>query len=89
MDAWCKKVMRSRLEPMKKIARMLRSHRVLILNWFEAKGRLSLGAVEGLNNKLKASIRKSYGFRTPEALKIMLYHKLGDLPEPEVAHRFC
>lgn len=89
MDAWCKKVMRSRLEPMKKIARMLRTHRALILNWFEAKGRLSLGAVEGLNNKLKASIRKSYGFRTPEALKVMLYHKLGNLPEPEVAHRFC
>lgn len=89
MDAWCKKVMRSRLEPMKKIARMLRSHRALILNWFEVKGQLSLGAVEGLNNKLKASIRKSYGFRTPEALKIMLYHKLGKLPEPEITHSFC
>lgn len=89
LDEWCRKVMRSRLEPMKKIARMLRSHRPLILNWFEAKGQLSLGAVEGLNNKLKASIRKSYGFRTPAALKIMLYHKLGQLPEPSVTHRFC
>jgi transposase len=89
LDGWCKKVMRSRLDPMKKIAAMLRSHRALILNWFEAKGRLSLGAVEGLNNKLKASIRKSYGFRTAEALKVMLYHKLGNLPEPEPTHRFC
>lgn len=89
LDAWCKKAMRSRLEPMKKVARMLRSHRTLLLNWFEAKGQIHLGAVEGMNNKLKASIRKSYGFRTAEALKIMLYHKLGNLPEPPVTHRFC
>ncbi len=89
MDQWCKKVMRSRLEPMKKIARMIRVHKPLILNWFAARDEVSLGAVEGLNNKLKASIRTSYGFRTPKAIKIMLYHKLGTLPEPELTHRFC
>jgi transposase len=89
MDQWCTKAMRSRIEPMKKIARMIRSHKPLILNWFEARGQLSLGAVEGLNNKLKASIRKSYGFRTARAIKIMLYHKLGELPTPQLAHRFC
>ena len=89
MDQWCKKVMRSRLEPMKKIARMIRVHKPLILNWFAARDEVSLGAVEGLNNKLKASIRTSYGFRTPKAIKIMLYHKLGALPQPELTHRFC
>ena len=89
MDQWCRKVMRSRIDPMKKIARMLRSHRPLILNWFQARGQISLGAVEGLNNKLKASIRKSYGFRTSYAMKIVLYHKLGRLPEPQFTHRFC
>jgi len=89
MDQWCKKVMRSRLEPMKKIARMIRTHKPLILNWFEARDEVSLGAVEGLNNKLKASIRTSYGFRTAKAIKIMLYHKLGALPEPQLTHRFC
>ncbi|MHB8388453.1 MAG: transposase, partial [Acidobacteriaceae bacterium] len=84
-----------RLEPMKKIARMIRVHKPLILNWFAARDEVSLGAVEGLNNKLnlnnklKASIRTSYGFRTPKAIKIMLYHKLGALPEPELTHRFC
>ena len=89
MDQWCKKVMRSRLEPMKKIARMIRTHKPLILNWFAARDDVSLGAVEGLNNKLKASIRTSYGFRTAKAIKIMLYHKLGALPEPQLTHRFC
>jgi transposase len=89
LDQWCKKVMRSRLEPMKKIARMIRTHKPLILNWFEARDEVSLGAVEGLNNKLKASIRTAYGFRTAKAIKIMLYHKLGALPEPQLTHRFC
>jgi transposase len=89
MEQWCTKAMRSRLEPMQKIARMLRSHKTLILNWFEARGQVSLGAVEGLNNRLKANLRKSYGFRTYKAIKVMLYHKLGALPEPELAHRFC
>lgn len=89
MVQWCKKAMRSRMEPMKKIARMLRKHKPLILNWFEVRGQLSLGAVEGLNNKLKASLRSSYGFRTAKAIKVMLYHKLGALPEPDLPHRFC
>jgi transposase len=89
MDQWCKKAMRSRLDPMKKIAGMLRLHKPLILNWFQARDEVSLGAVEGLNNKLKASIRTSYGFRTANAIKVMLYHKLGALPEPKFTHRFC
>ena len=89
MHQWCTKAMRSRLEPMKRIARMLRAHKPLIMNWFEAREQISLGAVEGLNNRLKASIRNSYGFRTSRAIKIMLYHKLGALPEPELTHRFC
>jgi transposase len=89
MNRWCTKALRSRLEPMKKIARMLRAHQPLILNWFEARGQVSLGAAEGLNNRLKANLRKSYGFRTYKAIKVMLYHKLGALPEPQFAHRFC
>jgi hypothetical protein len=31
---------------------MLRAHEPLILNWFRAKGEISNGAVEGLNNKI-------------------------------------
>jgi transposase len=51
--------MRSRLEPMKKVAWSIRAHRPLILNWFRAKGTVSAGAVEGLNNKVKLVTRKS------------------------------
>jgi len=88
LDKWCTQVMRSRLEPMKKVARTIRAHKPLILNWFEAKGVISLGAVEGQNNKAKVVIRKSYGFKTAEMLKISLYHKLGKLPVPKLAHEY-
>ena len=80
--------MRSRIEPMKKIARSMREHRELILNYFRAQKLLSSGVVEGLNNKAKVTMRKSYGFRTFRCLELALYHSLGKLPEPEASIRF-
>ena len=88
LDEWCRQVMRSRIEPMKKIARSLREHRELILNYFRAQKLLSIGVVEGLNNKAKVTMRKSYGFRTFRCLELALYHSLGKLPEPESTHDF-
>jgi transposase len=88
LDEWCRQTMRSRIEPMKKIARSLRKHRELILNYFRAHKLLSSGVVEGLNNKAKVTMRKSYGFRTFRALELALYHSLGKLPEPDSTHDF-
>lgn len=89
LDCWCQRVMRSRIEPMKKVARMLQRHDELILNWFRARGEVSTGVVEGLNNKIRVVTRRSYGFRTYKAMELALYHNLGRLPEPETTHRFC
>jgi len=89
LDYWCARAMRSRLEPIKKVARMLRTHEPLILNWFRAKGEISSGAVEGLNNKIRVVTRRAYGLRTFRAMEIALYHSLGRLPEPESPHKFC
>jgi len=88
LDKWCTKTMRSKIEPMKKMARQLRRHRPLLLNWFRAKGQFSSGIVEGFNTKAKLTTRKSYGFRTYHATEIALYHALGALPVPETAHEF-
>src|SRR2546426_10314638 len=88
LDDWCRQTMRSRIEPMKKIVRMLRSHRDLILNYFKARKVISSGTIEGLNNKAKVTMRKSYGFRTFRVTELALYHSLGKLPEPETAHKF-
>jgi transposase len=89
LDYWCFRAMHSRLEPMKKVARLLPAHQELLLNWFRAKGEISAGAVEGLNHKLRVVTRRSYGFRTYRAMEIALYHTLGRLPEPPWTHRFC
>ena len=89
LDEWCTRAMRSKIEPMKKVARSFRKKRQLILNWFHAGGTISAGIVEGFNNKLKLITRKSYGFRTQEAYETALYHNLGALPEPEFTHEFC
>jgi len=85
---WTFQAMRSRIEPVKKIARMLRRHKPLILNWFRARGSISAGPVEGMNNKLKVITRRAFGLRTFKATEVALYHTLGALPVPKVAHRF-
>jgi transposase len=88
LDKWIQRTMLSRIEPMKKVAKMLKKHKPLIMNWFEVKGKLSSGVVEALNNNAKLTIRKAYGFRQYETLKYALYHRLGDLPLPERTHNF-
>jgi transposase len=62
--------------------------RELILNYFRAKKKFSSGVVESLNNKVKVIMRKSYGFRICRITELALYHVLGKLPEPELAHTF-
>ena len=89
LDGWLRRAMRSRLEPIKKVARSIRTHQTLILNWFAARKEFSSGIVEGLNYRVKLTIRKAYGFRTLEAAEIALYHALGRLPEPQLTHEFC
>lgn len=89
LDRWCSRTMRSRIEPMKKVARMLRNHRELLLNWFRARKAISGAVVEGFNNRAKLTTRKAYGFRTFRAAEVALYHTLAVLPEPETTHRFC
>ena len=89
LDQWCTRAMRSKIEPMKEMARTLRRHRTVLLNWFAARGEISNGSVEGMNNKAKLALKKAYGFKSYETIEIALYHQLGKLPEPPQTHRFC
>jgi transposase len=88
LDNWITKALQSRLEPMKKVARMLRSHRGLIGNYFRAKKLYNGGVVEGLNLKCNLVKRRAYGLCTFPALQVSLYHNLRALLEPEFARRF-
>lgn len=85
---WLTRAMRSRLPEIKKVAKRLRKYQHLLLNYFSLKERLSNGIVEGFNLKAKLTMRKSFGFRQFNTIEIALYHALGNLPEPQLTHRF-
>jgi len=78
---WMRSAMCSRLEPFKKFVRMLRSHLSGILPW--TKLRLSNGAVEGMNNKIKSISHRSFGFRNAQYFIAAIYHGCARLPLPE------
>ena len=88
LQRWCFRTMRSNIEPMKDIAKMLRRHQELILNWFRARKQFNNGIVEGLNLKWNLTVRKAFGFRTFNALQMDSFHQLDELPEPQFTHEF-
>src|SRR5262249_35299519 len=80
LEKWMRSAMSSRLEPFKKFVRMLRSHLDGILPW--TQHRVSNGAVEGMNNKIKSISHRSFGFRTAENFIAAIYHCCTRLPLP-------
>jgi transposase len=80
---WMNSAMRSKLEPFKKFVQMLRSHLDGVLAW--TKTRLSNGAVEGMNNKIKSISHRSFGFRSAENFIAAIYHCCARLPLPAEA----
>jgi len=80
LEKWMRSAMSSRLEPFKKFVRMLRSHLDGILPW--TTQRLSNGAVEGMNNKIKSISHRSFGFRTAKTFIAAIYHCCARLPLP-------
>ena len=67
---------------------MLQNHRELLLNYFITGKQYNSGIVEGLNRKINLTIRKGFGYRSFKVFQIAIYHQLGELPEPEMTHRF-
>lgn len=80
LTKWMRSAVRSRLEPFKKFVHMLRSHLDGVLAW--TKARVSNGAVEGMNNKIKSISHRSFGFRTAEYFIAAIYHCCARLPLP-------
>lgn len=74
MNSRCQRTMKTKLEPMKKVAKILELKQQLVFNWFDTDPRLSSGTVEAMNNKAKLTMRKVYRFRTENHLKYALYH---------------
>lgn len=76
-DRWYGWAIRSRLAPVKKVARMCKAHLPNILTFFVH--RLTNGPIEGLNNKIQGLIKKAYGYRNKERFKADIFFHLGGL----------
>ena len=74
---WYAWAIRCRLAPIKKVARMCKSHLDNILTFFVHK--LTNGPIEGLNNKIQGLIKKAYGYRNKERFKTDIFFHLGGL----------
>lgn len=61
----------SRMKPMVKVAKMLKSHWKGVMNWF--RYRENNGILEGFNSLIQAAKAKARGYRTAKNLKIIAY----------------
>ena len=76
-DKWYSWAIRSRLEPMKKAARMIKSHLWGIINAVVLG--VSNGPAESINSRIKAIKVKSRGFRNKQRFANAIYFHLGGL----------
>jgi transposase len=74
---WYAWAIRSRLEPIKKVARSFKAHLDNILTYFTH--RITNAALEGLNSKISGLVKKACGYRNRERLKTDLLFHLGGL----------
>jgi transposase len=88
LDFWCHQTMRSRIEPLKKIARTLRSHRALLLNYFKAAKAVLQRSHRGAQQQSQSYHEKILWFPSFRILELALYHSLGKPPQPELTHEF-
>ena len=74
---WYSAAMRSRLDPVKKVARMIKDHLPQVLNYFIH--RVTNAFSEGMNSRIQGLIKQANGYRNRERLKRDLYFHLGNL----------
>ena len=74
---WMAWAMRSRLAPVLRVARMIRSHLANILTFFDH--RVTNAVAEGLNSKIMSITRRCGGFRNPENFKTAIHFHCGGL----------
>lgn len=71
-ERWQDSLKWQRLEPYRKFARMVEKHWFGIASYCHPDHKVSLGLVEGLNNKIRVLQRRAYGYRDEEYLKLKI-----------------
>ena len=71
-ERWRDSLKWQRLEPYEKFAQMIDNHWDGIASYCHPENKCSLGMVEGLNNKIKVLMRRAYGYRDEEYLRLKI-----------------
>lgn len=74
---WNSWAVRSRLKPVRKVAKMIRDHLEGILNFCRVP--ITNAVAEGLNSRITAVKQRACGFRNPENFKTAIYFFCGGL----------
>jgi transposase len=77
LKQWCTNVLRSKVEPMKDVARMIRKHFDGIVAW--AQTRQTNGFIEALNGLFQAAKRKARGYTRFATMRTVLFLIAGKL----------
>ena len=71
LERWCTCVMRSKVDPMKDVARMIRSHLQGIVAW--AQTRQTNGFLEAINGLFQAAKRRARGFTRIATIRTVIF----------------
>lgn len=71
-ERWRDALKWQRLGPYEEFAQMIERHWDGIASYCHPENKCSLGMVEGLNNKIKVLMRRAYGYRDEEYLKLKI-----------------
>jgi transposase len=77
LHQWCTNVMRSKVEPMKDVARLIRRHFDGIVAWTQT--RPTNGFIEAINGLFQAAKRKARGYARFETMRTVLFLIAGKL----------
>jgi transposase len=83
--AWYQWAVRSRLTPVRKVARLLNGHLDNVLTYFEH--RITNAVSEGLNNKIQAIKHNAFGYRNREHFRIAIFFHCGGLDLLPATHK--
>jgi len=78
LKLWCEWVMDSKIEPMKKVVKTIKTHWNWIMNYIEKK--INNWIVEWLNSIIQTIKRRARWYRNFDNFKTMIYLKIWDFP---------
>lgn len=77
LKRWCANVMRSKVEPMKRVAKMIRTHFDGVIAW--AQTRQTNGFLEAINGLFQAAKRKARGYGRFQTMRVVIFLVAGNL----------